>query len=174
MTDTTARRSIGAIATLLLLAGAERVGAQPLDSVTPRARVRVDLLTTERTRLGRTRAQSVVGTLAGMRADTVLLAVRDDVPPLHVPVASLRAAFTSRGRPPRWEAALRGAVVPALMGAAVSAIGSAIRHREGDPSPGRMAATSAAWGAATGALLAAWSPSERWHRLTMPTLPTRP
>ena len=111
----------------------------------------------------------MVGTLVETRADTVLLAVRAGTAPVRIPLASTRAVFVTRGRPPRWQAALRGTVVPAIMGAALSAATSSIRRRPGDR-PAQMALSSAAWGAASGAALGAWSPKERWRRLTVPTV----
>jgi hypothetical protein len=63
-------------------------------------------------------------------------------------------------------AALVGAVKPAIVGAALSAIAMSLRgRRDDDPTVGSAALSSAAWGAASGALLSAWAPKERWHRL---------
>ena len=158
------------LALLLLIATPVAVRGQALTSVAPDTRVRIDLLATGRSWHGREQVQSVVGTLVETHADTVLLAVRAGAAPVRIPLASTRAVFVTRGRPPRWQAALRGAVVPAIMGAALSAAASSIRHRPGDPSRGQMALSSAAWGAASGAALGAWSPKERWRRLTVPTI----
>jgi hypothetical protein len=166
----TPRVSLAPYALALLLVATPVAGrAQALDSLAPDARVRVDLPATGRSWRGRDQAQSVIGTLVGLRADTMLLAVRAGAVPVRIPLASTRAVFVTRGRPPRWQAAARGAVVPALMGAALSAVSGSIRRRDGDPNPGRMALSSAAWGAASGAVLGAWSPKERWRRLTVPS-----
>jgi membrane associated rhomboid family serine protease len=73
----------------------------------------------------------------------------------------------SRGRPPRWQAALRGAIAPALLGAAASAVGMAIDRKDDGPSFGSVVASSAAWGAASGAAFAAWSQRERWRRVPL-------
>ncbi|HEU4629570.1 MAG TPA: hypothetical protein VFS08_07475 [Gemmatimonadaceae bacterium] len=152
-----------------LLALAPSVGgAQALCSAAPGTRIRVDLFSTERSRFGRERPQSLVGTLAAVRADTVLLVVRDGIDPVRVPLASTRAAYASGGRPPRWQAALRGAAVQAVVGAALSALSSSIHRGDGDRTPMQMAVSSAAWGAASGAVYGAWSPRERWHRLAYP------
>ena len=157
------------IAALLLALVPSVTRGQELASTTLDTRIRLDLLTTERSRFSRGSAQSLVGTFAGVRSDTVLLIVRPGVDPIRVPIASMRSSYVSRGRPQRWEAAIRGAVAPALIGAALSAITASIRRESGDPTVARAAMTSAAWGAASGAVLGAWSPKERWRRVTMPT-----
>jgi hypothetical protein len=78
--------------------------------------------------------------------------------------------YVSRGRPPRWQAALRAAVVPALLGAASSAVGMAFKRADDRPSLGSTVASSAAWGAASGAAFGAWSQRERWSRLALPAI----
>lgn len=153
---------------LLLLAAPSLAGGQSLGAVLPNTRIRVDLLTTERSRFGRQGSQSLVGVLTGMHADTVLLRSRDGSDPIRVPLNATRQVFVSGGHPSRWRSALRGAVVPALTGAALSALSAQIRTRAGEQSTMQQAASSAAWGAATGAVLGAWSPRERWRELTMP------
>jgi hypothetical protein len=158
------------LAVLLLVATPVAGRGQALTSVAPDTRVRVELLATERSWHGREQVQSVVGTLVETRADTLLLAVRAGAAPIRIPLASTRAVFVTHGRPPRWQSALRGAVVPAIVGAALSAATSSIRRRPGDRRPVQMALSSAAWGAASGAALGAWSPKERWRRLTVPTV----
>jgi len=164
------------IAAVLLLVTASALApaiarGQALDAVAPDARIRVDLVTAERSRFGRERAQSVVGTLAAVRADTVLLVVGASADPLRLPRTAIRAAYMSRGRPPRWQAALRGAIAPAVIGAALSALTMTVHRKAGDPTPAQAAGSSAAWGALSGAALGAWSPKERWHRLSSPLSP---
>ena len=100
-------------------------------------------------------------------SDTLLLVVRQGGVPLRIPRASVRNFYVSDGRPPRWRAALEGAVRPALIAAALGAAGASIRRKEGDPSPTQMAASSAAWAGATGAILGAWSPKERWRPISL-------
>jgi hypothetical protein len=139
------------------------IRAQSLDSISANTRVRIDFPTGERSRFRRERAQSVVGALEEVRGDTVLLVVRPGAVPLRIPRAAIRTLYISRGRPPRWRGALDGALVPALITAALSAAGASINRRENDPSPAQMAASSAAWVGASGALLGAWSPKERWR-----------
>ena len=147
----------------VLATTATAAAAQSLDSLAPTTRVRVDFPTGERSRFHRDRAQSVIGTLEGVRGDTLLLAVRPGAVPLRVPRATIHRVYVSRGRPPRWRAALEGALLPAVITGALSAAGASIHRKAGDPSPGDMAASSAAWAAASGALLNAWSPKERWR-----------
>ncbi len=153
---------------LALLAAPSITSGQSLSAVLPNTRIRVELLTTERSRFGREQHQSLVGILTGVQADTVLLRSHDGSDPIRVPLNATRHVFVSDGPPSRWRSALRGAVVPALTGAALSALSAQMRSRAGDPSTQQQAASSAAWGAATGAVLGAWSPKERWNELKMP------
>ena len=152
---------------------------QSLDSLSANARIRIDLPTGDRPRFRRERVQSVVGTLEAVRTDTLLLVVRPGAVPLRVPREAIRKLYVSGGRPSRLRAALEGAVVPALVAAAISGASASIHRKESDPTPGQMAASSAAWAAASGAVFGAWSPKERWRPITQPdstlrrALPTR-
>jgi len=141
-------------------------GAQPPTAIAAGARVRLDLDTGERSPFGRPQLQTVAGTVDGAVGDTLLIALRPGSASLRVARTSVHAAYLSGGRPARWRAALVGAVKPAIMGAALSAIAMSLRgRRDDDPTVGSAALSSAAWGAASGALLSAWAPKERWHRL---------
>ncbi len=149
---------------------------QPLDSLSPSTRVRVNLheeaRTPERAQLplfGRGRTQPVVGTIAAWRTDTALLVVAPGAEPLRVPRSAIHAVYASRGRTSRWQSALRSAVVPALAGAAVRALGTSVRRGEGDPTPVRTALSGAAMGAAFAAAKGALFPKERWQRVSLPT-----
>lgn len=153
--------SLGVVGLLALMPRV--VEGQSLDSIGASTRVRIDFPTGERSRFRRERAQSVTGTLEGVRADTLLLVVRPGAVPLRIPRAAMHTLYVSGGRPPRWRAALDGALLPALITAALSVAGASIHRREGDPSPAQMAVSSAAWAGASGALLGAWSPKERWR-----------
>lgn len=144
------------------------VRGQVLDSIPPNARVRIELPAADRARFHRDRAQSVVGTLAAVRADTLLLVVRPGGAPLRLPRAAVRSISISRGRPPRWRAALEGAVLPALITAAISAAGTSIHRKAGQPSPAQAAISSAAWAGGSAALFGAWSPKERWRVISQP------
>jgi hypothetical protein len=142
------------------------ISAQVADTMSGQSRVRVDFVSAERSRFGGARTQSVIGTTGDLRADTLLLTVQPGADPIRVPRSSISGAYLSQGRMSRWEAGLRGAIMPAVLGAALTAVATSIRRRPGDPTPAQSALSSAAWGAATGAALGAWSPEERWHRLT--------
>jgi len=155
-------------AALALVTGAASIAeSQSLAAIPLSARVRVDLPGGEPSLLRRERAQSVMGTVETISGDTLLVAVRTGAALVRIPAGSIRRVYVSKGRPPRWRAALEGAVLPALVAGALSAAGSTIRRQEGDPSPGQMAATSAGWAAASGALLGAWSPKERWRAVPL-------
>ena len=147
---------------LMLLGAARPASAQAGDAITVATRVRIDFTSTGHSRFGRSRTQSVVGTTSDLRRDTLLLTMQPGAEPIRVPRSSISGAYVSRGRMSRWEAGARGAVIPAILGAALSATASAIRRRAGDPTPMQSALSSAAWGAASGAALGAWSPPERW------------
>jgi hypothetical protein len=142
-------------------------GGQSLDPIPASARVRIDFPTTDRSRFHRERVQSVVGNVETIRADTLLLVIRPGAVPLRIPRSAVRNLYVSAGRPPRWRAALEGAVRPALIAAALGAAGASIHRKEGDPSPAQMAASSAAWAGATGAIVGAWSPKERWRPISL-------
>ena len=165
--------SVGVVVSLLVL-GSTVAGGQSRDSISANTRLRIDFPTGERSRFGRERSQSVVGVLEAVRADTLLLVVRPGAIPLRIPRAAVRKLYVSGGRPPRWRAALDGALLPALISSALSAAGASIHRKEGDPSPGQMAVSSAAWVAASGALLGAWSPKERWRPSSRPDSITNP
>ncbi|HUQ81349.1 MAG TPA: hypothetical protein VM076_09440 [Gemmatimonadaceae bacterium] len=159
--------SVGAALGLLALSPTV-LRAQSRDSISASTRVRIDFPTRERPRFRREHVQSVVGALDGVHADTLLVVVRPGAAPLRIPRAAVGTLYVSRGRPPRWRSALDWAVVPALITAALSAAGASVRRKEGDPSPRQMGASSAAWVGATGALLGAWSPKERWRAVPRP------
>jgi len=140
--------------------------AQAVDSVRRTMRVRVEFASTERSSFGRSRVQSMIGTTVPTVGDTILLMTRPDAEPIRITRASIRDVYVSQGRMSWWTSAMRGAVAPALIGAALSAAATSIHRKAGDPSAGQAALTSAMWGGASGAALGAWSPEERWHRLT--------
>jgi len=143
-----------------LLFGATHLAAAQAEGVP--TRVRIDFVSRGHSLFGRARTQSVIGTTSDIGRDTLLLSIEPGADPIRVPRSSISSAYLSRGRMPRWEAALRGAVMPAVVGAALSAVASGIRRRAGDPSPAQSALSSALWGGVTGAALGAWSPQERW------------
>jgi len=148
--------------------------AQQLDSIPINARVRVDFPAGGRSRferigIGRPQPQSAVGTVEAVHGDTLLLVVRSGAEPLRIPRAAIRSVYLSGGRPPRWRAAFDGTLGPVLLAATLTAAGAAIHRRPGDASPAEAAATTALWVGASGALLAAWHPKERWQPILQPT-----
>jgi hypothetical protein len=163
---------LGVVLGLVALAPAG-VCAQTLGAIPIHSRVRIDLPGTERSRFHRERGQSIVGTLEGVGADTVLLAVHGEIA-LRIPRAAVRNLYVSGGRPSRWRAGLNGALFPALITAAVTVVGTSLNRKEGGPSPAQAAGSSAAWAGASGALLGAWSPKERWHPISLQDPIARP
>jgi hypothetical protein len=159
---------VGLVASMATVAG-----GQGLDALPANARVRLDFPAAdrsrfERSRFGRPPAQSVVGTLAAVRGDTLWLVFRSDAEALRVPRGAVRAVYLSVGRPPRWRAALSGALAPALVTGALSAAGTSIHRRAGDPSPAQAALSSALWVGGSSAALSAWHPKERWRPIVPP------
>jgi hypothetical protein len=148
--------------------------AQELSSIPPNARVRIDFPAAERSRferigIGHSQTQSVAGRVEAVRADTLLLVVRSGDEPLRIPRAAIRSVYVSGGHPPRWRAALDGALVPALVTAALSAAGATIHRKPGDPTPAEAAVSGALWVGASSALLSAWHPKERWRPIRQAT-----
>jgi len=158
--------SVGIVLGLLASTSAV-VRGQSLDSIPANTRVRIDLPGADRSRYHRERPQSIVGMLETVRADTLLLVVRPGAVPLRVPRTAVRALYVSRGRPPRWRAALQEAVFPALITAGLSAAGASINRKEGQPGPAQAAISGAAWVGGSSAVLGAWSPKERWRLIPM-------
>lgn len=154
-----------ALVAAMVLLSTSSLRAQPVLAAMPGTRIRIELPSTERSRIGRVRPQSVVGTLGGVFGDTVLLIVGGSADPLRVPFGATQSFYSSGGRPRRWQAALRGALFPALSSAAVTAVSASITRGTDDRTRMQRVTTAAAWGAASGAVLGAWSPKERWHRL---------
>ena len=116
--------------------------------------------------IARPSAGQLVGELVAIEGDTVLLSVRADSGTLRIPRSTLRDLYVSRGRPNRAESAVRSAFVPAIAGAALSALSASMQRREpGDPSPGRAALTGAATSAAFAGVIGALFPKERWGRV---------
>jgi len=151
---------------LLLISSPLTLRAQAVDSARREVRVRVDFVSTEHSRFGRRRVQSVVGTTLPTGGDTLLLMVQPDAEPIRIPRTSISDVYVSQGRRSWWTSAIRGAIAPALIGAALSATMAGVHRKAGDPGPARAALSSALWGGASGAALGAWTPDERWQRLT--------
>lgn len=151
-----------ALVVVHLLVGTRIAVAQASDTIPVQSRVRIDFVASRHSRFRHGVTQSVIGTTSDLQKDTLLLTIRPGAEPIRVPRSSINGAYLSRGRMPRWEAGIRGAIIPAVVGAALSAAAAGIRRRPGDPTPAQSALSSAVWGGLSGAALGAWSPQERW------------
>ena len=172
------RRTLHAAACIAaLLAPAVARGQSFPGALAPETRVRLELLAADSghasrlARFARSDAQPLVGTFEGLRGDTVLLRLHAGVAPLRVPVSAIRGAYASRGRPSRWAAGLRSAVVPALVGGAFRGLGASVRDRDGGPTPVQAALTGAAISGAFAGAKGVLFPKERWQKLTQPSAP---
>jgi hypothetical protein len=111
----------------------------------------------------------VIGTVARVAGDTLVLEVPSARGTLAVARGDLRALAVSRGVPGRPESALRGG----LSSAVVFGLAFAVLHTTDDRGtrPFRSTAEGAAIGAAlgfgTGAALGAIWPSERWRTVRL-------
>lgn len=163
---------LGTVLVLILLsgsppaAGAQTPGAPPIH-----ARVRVDLHSTERSLLRRPVAQPIVGTLVGLRGDTLLLAVADGAEPLRVPQTATSAIHVTRGRIGRFESGLRRALVPAVASAVAGALVASLRRDDDRPSAGEAAWSAARRTAAFTFATGFIRPRERWRRASLPVPP---
>ena len=84
-------RAIALSSLTILLLGSSPIGlrAQTADSARRTMRVRVEFASTERSRFGHSRVQSVIGTTAPTGGDTILLVTRPDAEPIRIPRASI-------------------------------------------------------------------------------------
>lgn len=150
-----------------------------------RAQSATDLAAGTRVRVVEPAAGRIVGTIAGVRGDTLLVASRGGVHAL--PVSSIRTLQVSRGRPPRLASALEGGALGLLTGTA-GAIGGILLadltvnqdcEREEDPllclSTGQWVLLGvmigAPMGAASGAVLGFAFPRERWRSIPVAAAP---
>jgi hypothetical protein len=132
------------------------------------ARVRLWLPEPHRQAEGPARRQLLRGTIEGLAADTLRLAIPGAVGPIAIPRASLRRLEVSRGvsRP---TSAVERAVGGAIGGAVFWALLNDPR-RSGGPhyrTDWRAAGVGAAWGAGIGALTGLFFPYERWRRVRL-------
>lgn len=160
---------LGIMLVLILLsgspaaAGAQTPGAPPIQ-----ARIRVDLHSTERSLLRRPVAQPIVGTLVGLRGDTLLLAVADGAEPLRVPQTAISAIHVTRGRIGRFESGLRRALIPTVASAVAGALVASLRRDDDRPSAGEAAWSAARRTAAFTFATGFIRPRERWRRASLP------
>lgn len=154
---------LGTIAALLAgLALPTGLTAQTGTPLVPETRVRVILPSAKPTAFGIGRAQPLVGTVASMRGDTLVLR-RDRTPTTAVvPLASVARIEVSRGVEPRGISLLKGAATGALDGMLVAPLAYLPRDCEGMACFAETAAISAGIGALAGGILGVASPRERW------------
>lgn len=147
--------------------------AQALDSLAPGARVRLNLsLSPSEARLQA--PTMLVGALVSNTADTIVIDLGAGNATVRVQRSAIRAAWMSRGPASRWGAGMRGAIRPALGGAAFGAVSASINRREGDPSVASAAAVNAAFGAIVAGVRAAWVRSDRWRTVSIVSTTCRP
>lgn len=163
----------GAVLLATLVAGGSAAHAQPgvpLGGAVPAgARVRVVLPDSRRQAPLLPRQQAVIGTVAAVVGDTLVLAVPGTAGGLRVDRADLRALAVSRGVPGRPESALRQGVSTGV----ALALAFLFLHTGDDAgyrpfrSAGEAAALGGAAGFGIGAVFGAVSPSERWRNVRL-------
>ena len=143
--------------------------AQVIEDVQVGTRVRVWLPEPHRQAEGPARRQLLRGTVEGIAADTVRLAIPGTVGALAIPWTSVRRLEVSHGRSRPASAAER-AVSGAMGGAVTWALMNDPRRRGGPHyrTDWRAAGVGAAWGAGIGALTGILFPHERWRRVRLP------
>ena len=156
------------LAAATLAGAAAPLRAQFPEEVRPGARGRLWLPEPHRQAEGPARRQLLRGTVEGITADTLHLAIPGATGTIAVPRASVRRFEVSRG-PSRPASAAERAVGGAIGGAVTWALMNDPR-RKGGPhyaTDWRAAGVGAAWGAGIGALTGLLFPHERWHRLRL-------
>lgn len=165
----TVRTLLLTMAVTCILAPSRRVDAQPLDSLSTGARVRLDLSRSPAD-VGKEAPTMLVGSLLRMSADSVVIDLGAGHATAHVPRSAVRAVWMSQGPSSRGRAAVRGAAIPALGGAAFGAMFASINRRDGDPSIVSAAMLNGAFSAAIAGARAAWMRSDRWHKVSASAL----
>ena len=142
--------------------------AQFPDDVRAGARVRVWLPEPYRQSEGPVRRQLLRGTVQGVTADTLLLAIPGTTGTVAVPRASVRRMQVSRGAS-RPLTAIERAVGGAIGGAVTYALMNDPRRRGGPHyrTDWRAAGVGASWGAGIGALSGLLFPHEQWRRVRL-------
>lgn len=150
-----------------------------------RAQTVADLSAGTRVRVAAASTGRLVGTVAGVRGDTLLLMSREGVHAL--PLSTIRALQVSRGRPPRLAGAVEGGAIGLATGVAGGVAGALIadlalpdRCDTGESdllcfSTGEWALigamVGAPFGAASGAVAGFVFPRERWRSVTAGAAP---
>jgi len=154
------------IAVLAQVACASASTAQHLDSLRVGSRVRVDVFSSGGSLFGRDAGQRLTGRFAGLRGDTILLSLTDSRPQLPIPLMVVRRAYVSDRRQAPLIAALRGAVFPAILGAAEGSLAPVSDGRANGRA--RAIERSALAGAVLGGVVSLFTRGERWRQLALP------
>ena len=150
------------VAGLLHLVMATPAIAQFPSALAAGARVRITVPDSVRQEPLRPRQQELIGTVAGVAADTLYLTVPNTTGTLAVPRS------VSRGVPSRVTSALRRGVEWAAAGALAAFVAQGYEEDASSRSGSEQVAVGAGIGFGVGAVLGAVWPSERWRRLRLP------
>jgi hypothetical protein len=143
-----------------------QAGAQWPQEIVPGARVQARLPEAQFQPAAR-RGHLLRGRVAGLAPDTLYLAVADSVGPLAIPRALIERLEYSRGVPSRASSALvRGLKAGAAMALAL-ALWNELDEGSDRTSTGTAALVGGSVGFATGALVGALRPQERWRRVRL-------
>lgn len=141
-----------------------------VDSLARGTRVQVHIAGDERQRAHPAwRAQPVRGTLMRVTPDTLFLRLAPATSELAVARPAIRLVERSRGVPSRWESGARGAVRGALlylsMAVSTYTVARGLRKDDVPFTENRYVVSGAALGAASGLIIGALWPTERWRRV---------
>jgi hypothetical protein len=147
---------------LLAVLGFAESTAQWPAKVAPGARVRVRLPEVEYQETI-PRGHLLRGRVSALAADTLYLAITDSVGPLAVPRALIQRLDLSRGVPSRGVSALRQGVITGALSALMLVLLNQADETGHDD--GEAALVGGGIGFATGAILGAIFPRERWKKV---------
>jgi hypothetical protein len=146
------------ILALLLFTSFTNLAGQEVRPLTPGARLRVTVPGVER----------MVGTVALVKPDTLVLLLERGSTPTAIPLTSIRAVEVSRGeRGGAWAGAKPGASIGGALFGVASLLVVPATGTDPDEALGDIAILTfggAVYGAAIGAVIGALTGSERWER----------
>jgi hypothetical protein len=143
-----------------------RAGAQWPGEIVPGARVQARLPEAQFQPAGR-RGHLLRGRVTRLAPDTLYLAVTDSVGPLAIPRAFIERLDLSRGVPSRTSSALVHGLKSAAAMALILALWNELEEEPNQTSTGTAALIGGGVGFATGALVGALRPQERWRRVRL-------
>ncbi len=141
-------------------------GAQWPEEITPGTRVQVQLPEAQLQGAAR-RGHLLRGRVAHLAADTLYLAVTDSVGPLAIPRHLIENLHSSKGVPSRASSALRRGIPSAAASALLFILLNELDDASDRSSTGTAALVGGGVGLATGALMGALYPRERWRRVRL-------